>query len=440
LIRNNTYGVYVRANGRPLITDGTEITSNDYGVYVYGNAVAGQNPAPVVTGTNLHGNTQYNYYAANFADPANTVLDATGNWWGSADPNTIKAKIYTGAATSPAVNYSGFLSTPLGQLAVVISNVSLTVSDIQPWEGQSAQGMFTVSGPATVALQIRRESDNAVVYEGSEVYDAAGSYPLMWNGHTQAGVPAAPGLYRVVLIARDSLDDFIYDVPAPTGVGSVSGSVPSRYDPYRNEFYKIQVTMASPGLLSMQATPSGGSMFYVFKDQYYPAGKHWVHWDGRGPDGKLIASQVSIFYPAPKPVRSTAISVRSAGPKVSGVLGTPNIEVKADPYQVSHSYEQVTRMAYRISQDSHVRFALLPPGVADPQDPAAIVLVDNQLLPATDASGTPVDHIVEWRGYEQHAQGKVLVDKEGPYTFTIEARSASSQQTTLYRGVVNLYR
>jgi hypothetical protein len=48
------------------------------------------------------------------------------------------------------------------------------------------------------------------------------------------------------------------------------------------------------------------------------------------------------------------------------------------------------------------------------------------------------DYVVEWRGYDLANVSQVRVAPEGAYTFAIEARSANTGQSTVYRGVVNL--
>ncbi|MFA0813022.1 right-handed parallel beta-helix repeat-containing protein, partial [Microbulbifer epialgicus] len=118
LFRFNTYGIYIRAGSNPIITNGNEITLNDYGIYVIGDGTATNNPVPVITGNSLYGNKNYSVYVTGFGDAANTSLDVTGNWWGSVDEATIESQIYTAADTSPQVDFSGFLEAMSGQPAV----------------------------------------------------------------------------------------------------------------------------------------------------------------------------------------------------------------------------------------------------------------------------------------------------------------------------------
>ena len=109
---NDDYGIWITTSGSaPLINGRNEITANNRGIYVQGNSNAAFNPLPVVTGNDLYGNSQHDYYAASFGNAANVTLDATGNWWGTPDPTAIGAKIYdrSESAGSPTVNFSGYL-------------------------------------------------------------------------------------------------------------------------------------------------------------------------------------------------------------------------------------------------------------------------------------------------------------------------------------------
>jgi hypothetical protein len=126
------------------------------------------------------------------------------------------------------------------------------------------------------------------------------------------------------------------------------------------------------------------------------------YWDGRGPDGNFIAVPSTVWIPDAKIMRPTGIYVFPPTVSITGTGVAPNIEVKSDPYFIASSYEQASKIVYRVSQDATVRVTLLPPGIADPSHASAIVLVNNLLQPAKDGGGVPINYTVEWKGYMSH--------------------------------------
>ena len=448
LIQNNSTGIYVNApNASPTITNGNEITANQQGIWVQGNSNAAQNPLPVVTGNSIHDNlysglTYRDYYAVTFGNPGSTVLNATGNWWGTTDTAVIATHItdFNDSTTSPRVDYTGFLDSPGGQPFVGLYNVIITQSSAKPLQSVDAQGSFVLNTPASVTSEIHRESDDAIVFSNSQGYPTGGQYAFAWNGRDNNGNAQSEGLYRIVLIATAGTATSTYDPPQPTTLGSVSGSVPLTYDPFRNSFWKINITMTSPGLLSLQATPQGGAMFSILNQVYYPAGQSWVYWDGRDPSGQIVPQTTAMYFPAPSDLRSTALTVTGTRPVISGSGVAPNIEVKSNPYLIVHSYEEISTFVYRVDLDSYVTVKLLPPGIYDPGNSAAVVLVNNELQLARDAGGQPIDHAVEWRGYDLGNTNHIASADEGVFTFSIEARSQLTNLPTLYRGVLQIRR
>lgn len=438
LIRFCEVGIYVRAKSNPTINQGNEISNNDYGIYVIGNTNAADNPLPVVNGNNLFSNASYNYYAKTFATPRPT-LNATGNWWGTAVAANVVATIYAAAANSPTVNSSGFLSAASNPPAMLVSGVSMSVQQAKPLVlTQPAAGVFTINRSGTVNFIVKRDADSAIVRQWSQAYAAPGQFSFTWDGRDNATNLVAPGLYRAILNATDGADDFVFDAPVPSGVTQVNGSTPSTYQPYRNESYRISATYTQPTLASLQITPQGGTTFYAFKDVYYPVGTHWFYWDGRGPDGNFITVPSTIWVPDSTIMRPNGVYVFSPAVAITGTGAAPNIEVKSDPYWVTSSYEQASKIIYRVSQDAIVRVALLPPGISDPNHASAIVLVNNVTQPAKTGGGAPIDYTVEWKGYNAGDPNAMLVSANGAYTFAIEATIPGTSYKSLYRGVLNV--
>jgi hypothetical protein len=437
LIRFCTYGVNVQARSNPTIHQGTQISHNDYGIYVRGDSVAANNPLPVVNGNSLFANAVHNYNNASFGTPKPT-LDATGNWWGVATSTGIAATIGLPATSSVPVNYNGFLSAEPVPQAMLMTAVSMSVQHVKPMITTApAAGMFTINRAGSVSFRVVRDTDSAVVRAWTQTYAAPGQYSFTWNGLNDQGAAPTGGLYRMVMIATDGLDPYTYDIPPSTA--SIGAPTPSdAYNPYLNDFFKFSYTFPTPSMVSLLVTPQGGTGFYPIQNAFYPAGTHWLYWDGRGPDGALLTTPATTFASDGLYLRSTGIYVFTPAVTITGTGAAPNIEVKSDPNLITHSYDQASRIVYRIDADAVVRVTVLPFGIADPNHPSAIVLVNNVPLSAKDANGNPIDHVVEWRGYSATSTNDMLVANDGAYTFAIEATLPANGKKTLYRGILNL--
>ena len=149
-LQNNNYGVYVTgANASPVINSGNLLANNTYGVYVFGSGVAGSNPAPVVNGNSIYNNTNMNYYAANFYQPAVTVLDATSNWWNLTVASQVAATIYdqSDSPGSPHVNFGQYLDAQNGSPVVANSLIGPVSGTLDTLSG----GVYEVLGDIQVA-------------------------------------------------------------------------------------------------------------------------------------------------------------------------------------------------------------------------------------------------------------------------------------------------
>ena len=115
--RLNDYGLYVYYGNSTVNATGCTFTDNNIvGVYAdgYYSSFA---PAVTIANSSIHSNLgSYDFRAQNYQNPDTTVLDGTGNWWGTTDEATIRGRIVDHAdnAGFPMVDWCGYLDSPGG--------------------------------------------------------------------------------------------------------------------------------------------------------------------------------------------------------------------------------------------------------------------------------------------------------------------------------------
>jgi parallel beta-helix repeat protein len=323
---------------------------------------------------------------------------------------------------------------------ITIAGVTQNLELIRPALGQQLEVGFTLSAPATAYLRLYPEQGGALVKEVSQVFTTAGAKTLAWDGRNTAGAYVPDEAYSFSLFIDDGVRTALYELPDIDDVGSGSGSVDGSYNATRNDFWKMNYAHSAPkGRVRMQVTGCGISGTHMpYNWVPFLPGTFLTMWDGRDQNGNLVSGTCNIYFDAPDPLSPASVIVKGVAPVITGNGVSPNIEVKSNPYRVSHSYDQVSKITYRVDHDSYVTVKLLPPGISDPASSQAIVLVNNVLQNA-QAAGSPADHVVEWLGYDPVDTNDILVSNEGVYTFTIQATSVATGATTLYRGALQLH-
>ena len=314
---------------------------------------------------------------------------------------------------------------------LILGNVGVPATTVNPSAGETIPVQFSISKDADVTMTIHAEPDGEAgpvlnTYSGTF---AAGTHTLTWDGTETATGEVVPDEAYVYILDADAgsgrTDRF-----APTGgraVGSGSGSPDPTYNPYTNDFWQMVYNNSSPSRVTMQATPTGQTVFDVFTMVPYEKGAFLFVWDGRDPTGQIIDVESYVYFPAPTTLRPNYVIATGDTPKVS--------EQHSDPYLMNLTYGQITQLRYTLERDADISVKILPPGIADPDDPSAIVLVDA--VPTGAGS-----YEIEWDGLNQGDPNGNLAEvvEEGPYTFVIQALNTDSGTTTVTRGVINVFR
>ena len=166
-------------------------------------------------------------------------------------------------------------------------------------------------------------------------------------------------------------------------------------------------------------------------------------WDGRDHNGALVPSvldgtaELEISIPVPERLSANAIIVTETSGRIYGPdLGIdpdyPTIEVRPNPFRITHSYDQPTTMTYCVDQAATVDIKLLNPDEHDPG--AGDVNVQEELVSAQSVVAD-VCETVEW--IPDADDIKSLED--GIRTFVIEATNPShTHLTSTYRGVLQI--
>ncbi|WP_444930351.1 right-handed parallel beta-helix repeat-containing protein [Microbulbifer sp. SSSA002] len=342
-------------------------------------------------------------------------------------------------ASDRAGNISTIIRTVTLDL-ISITNVSRNQTTVNPVAGESLVISFDLSVGATVTLDIKDEQTGVLIRSVVETFDSAGSYSLSWNGRDDEGDYVPEEAYVYFLTAVSGSVKGVYEIEDSNIIGgNLGGSMDSTMNAVQNDFMKIGVTSTENIRLTMEVTPNGGDTRLMYDSVPMESGTHYLAWDGRTADGVLTTGYFYVYIPYHEILPTNVVIIDGINPSISGTLDAPNIEVKSDPYLMYHSYDQISKVAYLLDQDSYVTFKLLPPDIGDPTDAGAITLIDNQLQAANDSDGAVATHEVEWTGYEESDGNAIMVSDEGVYSFWIEATSATTGASTTYYGALQLY-
>jgi flagellar hook assembly protein FlgD len=310
-----------------------------------------------------------------------------------------------------------------------LSEITNEVPIFDVSSGENARICFSINQAAEVSLKVYAERDGVTsspVRTITETFDTAGTHCIEWDGKNDKGNLVIDDAYIFVLdaAAGEITDGFLQTEEPHTVQGS--GTIDPTYDPYSNDPFQMTYTLPEPARLTMTATPLGQSVFTVIPGKPYLAGDHDITWDGRYPSGAIITVGSNVAF--------SAVSLR---PNHFILMGnSPTVgSIQSDPIRIYISYGEYTKLNYTLNQEAYITIKLLPPGVIDYHDPAAITVQDRVLQ-------NTGDYEMEWDGLDPvDPEGRTsLMGDEGAYNLAIQARNPATLETKIYYGAINLLR
>lgn len=511
-IQNLLTGIHLKASANPSIT-GNTITGNTWGLWLEGSEFASTAaPNPVITGNTISGNSGVaptnlqsqvycwtygaNLCMSGYTNVAN--INVTGNYWGTTDPNAIRASIVNAgirritdaAGTSQGVhggnvNFSGFLNAAGGTavdslvwsstgFSQVSQNKFLLKPETAP--GDSVTIQFTPAQALTsVSVQIYQENDDSrsTLIDTPCTYSSAAANvqkSCIWDGRDSANEIVPWEAYRYVISGT------------PTDGGPLMVLDPPRRENYGSGPIAVAGDTAHGCFSATPFSNCVGDSAVVFdvtvdlaKNQYFNF-VYSVKKIYNRPYAYPVRADIRV-----KPIGSTGPSTPTGlkfpilpsfsdatahvvtgmwdgrdheGNLITGenTLGfgvpqplRPNsvivenaasriASVSADPYLIYHSYDQTTTLGIQLTATAKVKVHILPPG-----ELAIVNAVETISLNGGNALNAG-PHTFSWNGQpagEDSSRRSAVTD--GVYSFAVEAQHPTNPaHASIFRGVIQV--
>lgn len=373
-------GIRVAGGSNPLITDGNEIYSNIWGIWLEGDtdrvpqedADKVGNPIPIITNNSIHDNlgpkptgTTRSYCSSQGANlcisdyppGSNVFVDARGNYWGNNAPTTIRSSIIN---PDSSVSGQSFVNSPSDPVAIDLSNyretenggpgsaplflnamtgVSHSPKVMAPTLGDVLSVQYTLITAADVTLRIYEERPpGALVRTISEPGQSAGLRSISWDGRDSANNFVSDEAYTYVLTTSVAGFSDAYNPPtSPAQTNSVSlaglpaAPIPLTYNVHRNQPLKILFDMnnllvgmnSDHSRMTVNRTLPGSLVTLIDKAPFPLLFNQLFVYDGFDPNGNLLepasaSTSPTFHFGHPIPMKRNAVIVERTKPLVSG--------------------------------------------------------------------------------------------------------------------------
>jgi len=370
-------GIRVAGGSNPLITDGNDIHSNIWGIWLEGDTdVDSQqaddkvgNPIPIITNNSIHDNsgpkptgTQRSYCSSQGANlcisdvppGSNVVVDARGNFWGNNNPEMIRSPnsiINPDVSTIGTGNNTQYVNSLSDPVAIDLSNfassstsgpgttplflnpmtgISHSPSLMAPTLGGVLGINFSLVTPADVTLRIYKENTTfpevrVITMPGL----GAGPHTIPWDGKDGDGNFVTDEAYTYALSTSVAGFTDVFNPARPPELNKLvhldlthgSTSFPSGYNVYRNEPLKILFDVErARGRVRVNQVFGASPPTIINLANFWPFPEMFRQlfvYDGFGPSGDLFVGPATYFF-HPDPIQRNAVIVERTTPLIAG--------------------------------------------------------------------------------------------------------------------------
>ena len=356
------------------------------------------------------------------ASPVSSATLAT--WVTNDQTNTVllqNGSYIIRLTTTDKAGNSSMVTVPVSAGNLILSNIGISSQSINTNASETTTLFFTINAPGTVTFKVIPEKQGPTgppVYQTSQTCVAAGAYSFTWNGTGNTGTVVPDEAYLLIIEASDGTTSDTYSPGQPTGTGTVTCAQEATFSPGKNDPLTISYAPAQTGRVDIRIA-WGTQNFKIIDAAPFAAGSYTYDWNGRDPAGNLLDDGATAYCSLAL-LRENAVVTTGDTIKVT--------TLKTDPYELSLSYGQFTRITYTLSRDANVTVKLISPAGA------AITLVDNEYTSGGAA------HELQWTGLDSSdATGKkFLVTTEGDYTVQVQAVNPVTGASAIAKGALKL--
>ncbi|MEK6744182.1 MAG: hypothetical protein AABZ15_11250, partial [Nitrospirota bacterium] len=410
------------AQSREIKTDTTSPTGN----LVINDGAFTSNPTVNVSincGDPTSGCSQMQFSSDNvtWTNPEPYISNRSWTFSAGDGQKTLYAKLRDGAGNWSSVYSSSIiLNTNNG---LTLNNIAISNNAMNTGAGETSSIYYAINGPASITLRVLPEKQGpggTPVRVLSKNYLVAATDFITWDGLDSAGNVVPDEAYLFILEASDGVTTHVYSPAMPAGTESISCSQGANYDPYRNEALAINYSLSQPGRVDISIGLSG-SLFKVMDAVSHASGNYTFNWDGRSMDGTILGGGGIAQCAIASRLGENVIITNGRAPKVTFI--------KTDPFEITLSYGELTRITYSLSRDAIVTVKLIP------STGATITLLNSQ-------AQTAGPHELQWDGIDRSDVSgiKLLMSQEGDSTVIVEADDPLTGAKSVVKGALRIWR